>query len=145
MACRTTIFLFSFRRWYLRGIVTNFLTFAVAPHEHSLCPFRDAFYIGSCVLWVGLAFCFSLTHQLRVRFFVGPLFRSCVVCFCSIHAALSVLSWLCFALVCGLDPVDIGEYLRIFPEPRRYPASVGVDWESKVCHVRCDVMRCIVM
>ena len=28
--------------------------------------------------------------------------------------------------------VEIGEYLRIFPEPRRYPSFLGVNWESKV-------------
>eukprot|EP00903_Cladosiphon_okamuranus_P016819 g15511.t1 len=36
-----------------------------------------------------------------------------------------------------LDPerqVEIGEYLRIFPEPRRYPSFSGVDWEAKIVY-----------
>ncbi|CAM9115516.1 unnamed protein product, partial [Ectocarpus sp. 13 AM-2016] len=42
-----------------------------------------------------------------------------------------------------LDPdrkVEIGEYLRIFPEPRKYPAFLGVDWESKIVYDRAGVM-----
>ncbi|CAM9199256.1 unnamed protein product [Ectocarpus sp. 4 AP-2014] len=42
-----------------------------------------------------------------------------------------------------LDPdreVEIGEYLRIFPEPRRYPAFLGVDWESKIVYDCVGVM-----
>ncbi|CBJ48905.1 putative RNA pseudouridylate synthase [Ectocarpus siliculosus] len=42
-----------------------------------------------------------------------------------------------------LDPdreVEIGEYLRIFPEPRRYPAFLGVDWESKIVYDCAGVM-----
>ncbi|CAM9690415.1 unnamed protein product, partial [Ectocarpus fasciculatus] len=42
-----------------------------------------------------------------------------------------------------LDPdreVEIGEYLRIFPEPRRYPAFLRVDWESKIVYDRAGVM-----
>ncbi|CAB1097746.1 unnamed protein product [Ectocarpus sp. CCAP 1310/34] len=42
-----------------------------------------------------------------------------------------------------LDPdreVEIGEYLRIFPKPRRYPAFLGVDWESKIVYDCAGVM-----
>eukprot|EP00752_Nemacystus_decipiens_P012944 g11456.t2 len=42
-----------------------------------------------------------------------------------------------------IDPdrkVEIGEYLRIFPEPRRYPSFVGVDWESKIVYESPNVM-----
>ncbi|CAM9404489.1 unnamed protein product, partial [Hapterophycus canaliculatus] len=42
-----------------------------------------------------------------------------------------------------IDPerqVEVGEYFRIFPVPKRYPACTDVDWESKIMYESRGVM-----
>lgn len=37
-----------------------------------------------------------------------------------------------FPWACPVDTVEVGEYLRVYPMPKRYPRCAEVDWESTV-------------